>query len=99
VSRDSKFVYVANEAGNSVSQYSVGANGALTPLSAAVATASATTDGLAISPDGKWLYAVSRGQPGASITRYSIGADGKLTNAGSTTPSSLTSSPWKIIVL
>jgi DNA-binding beta-propeller fold protein YncE len=69
-------VYVSDLAGfGSILQYSVGPTGALTPKSPpSVATVPYGGTRLAVSPDGRSLYATGAG----AVVQYTIGADGTL---------------------
>src|ERR1700722_10616469 len=74
-----QFVYVANFYSNLVSAYSIGSNGALTPVpgspfgeGAAVAPVS-----VALDPTAKFAYVANRF--GSNISAYSIGSNGALT--------------------
>lgn len=76
ISKDGKTLYVANYSSNSVSTYSIGMNGALkakgvTKLSGHTG---ADTKDLALSPDGKFLYAIATTD--RHIHAFKIGADG-----------------------
>ena len=71
--------------------YSIGADGALTPLAGSPFGSGEYGD-IAISPDGRFLY----GSTGAQVKHFAIGDDGKLTEAPASTPfaaSFLTPSP------
>jgi 6-phosphogluconolactonase len=74
-----KFVYVANAGSGNVSAYSIGANGALTPISgspfAAGGESVAEPFSLAVDPTGKFAY-VANGV-GANVVAYSIGVNGR----------------------
>jgi hypothetical protein len=75
VSPDGKSVYVTNFIGNSVSQYDVGAGGALTAKTPATVPAGMTPAGVAVSPDGKSVYVANRG---GNVSQYDVGAGGLL---------------------
>jgi 6-phosphogluconolactonase (cycloisomerase 2 family)/phosphodiesterase/alkaline phosphatase D-like protein len=81
-SADGTGVYVANSrqdaTGNSVSQYTRAANGALTPKApATVATGGLNSNSITLSPDGPTAYVSN--QSSANVTLFTIGADGSLT--------------------
>jgi 6-phosphogluconolactonase len=79
-------VYVANVDGNSVSQYTADADGALSELAAPVAT-SRSPFALALSPNGRSLYAAS--YTDAVLDQYDVAADGTLAaKAGLPVPAS-----------
>src|SRR5690242_3164235 len=75
-----QFVYVVNQSGT-VSAYSIGATGALTPIGGPVASGNSSA---AVDPAGKFLYVAN--ETGAitdgSVSAYSIGATGELTPIG-----------------
>src|SRR5438067_3892421 len=71
------FTYVTNQGGNNVSQYDVGAGGALTPKSPATVAAGTNPQGVVVSPNGASVYVANLG--GNSISQYDVGAGGALT--------------------
>jgi 6-phosphogluconolactonase (cycloisomerase 2 family) len=73
-----QFVYVANFNGT-VSAYSIGAMGALTPIGAPVASGS-LPNAVAVDPTGKFVYVANLNSD--DISAYSIGAAGVLTPIG-----------------
>jgi 6-phosphogluconolactonase len=87
VSPNGESAYVVNEGNGgvigpgSVSQYSVGADGTLTPKSPAVVGADAFPFQVAVHPDGRSAYVTifDNGFGGGTVDQYSIGADGTLT--------------------
>jgi DNA-binding beta-propeller fold protein YncE len=91
------YLYVANNAGNSLSAYSIGQDGALTALSSGTAATGEEPFGIAIRPDGDYLYAAN--VRGHNLSAYSIGQDGALsaltpgTFASSSYPCSIAISP------
>src|SRR5260221_578591 len=77
-----KFAYVTNRGAppafnGSVSAYSIGANGALTPVPGSPFAAGTFSDSVAVDPTGKFAY-VANGFSN-NVSAYSIGADGALT--------------------
>jgi DNA-binding beta-propeller fold protein YncE len=75
--RGARFVYVANSGTGgtpSVSQYGLGTDGLLAPLTPPSVVASGFPFGLAVSPDGKSVYVAAV----ASILQYDVGANGAL---------------------
>ena len=70
------FAYVTNSAGNSLSQYDVGAGGLLAPLSPATVAAGDLPSGVAASPDGQSVYALNFGS--GTVSQYDVGAGGTL---------------------
>ncbi len=61
---------------SAVSSYRLGANGALTPISASVPTTETAACWIAITPDGQYAYTTNTGSD--SVTGYAIGAGGSL---------------------
>ena len=80
-SPDGAYAYVANYSGNSISQYSVGADGTFTPLSPASISAVTGARDVITTPDGRFLYA--SGYSGSSLGQYAIGTDGRLSQVAS----------------
>jgi len=83
ITPNGKYVYVDNAGTFTVAGFSVGANGALTPIAGTIL--STDPDGtnnldMAISGDGKYLYTLNSGT--GSVGVYSINADGTLNNLG-----------------
>ena len=76
------FAYVVNQSGATVSQLTIGSNGALTALTPPSVPCELRANSLAVDPSGKYLYVVNeRGATSASygsISQYTIGADGTL---------------------
>jgi 6-phosphogluconolactonase (cycloisomerase 2 family) len=86
-----KYLYAVNlkggasNTGGSISQYTIGADGTLMPMTpATVAQGNGSTD-IAVHPSGKWAYAVSSKNPGSTVVQYTIGANGALATS-STAP-------------
>jgi 6-phosphogluconolactonase (cycloisomerase 2 family) len=79
--RAGKYVYVVNSGGNTVSEYSIGANGALSPLSpATVPTGTAPLFGT--TDVNGHLYVANEGPP-QTVSGYSINSStGELTSVG-----------------
>jgi DNA-binding beta-propeller fold protein YncE len=81
VSPDGGSVYVtnyhpSNPAGNSVSQYDVGADGALEPKDPATVSAGLGPTGVAVSPDGTSVYVANNNSD--NVSQYDVGAGGGL---------------------
>src|SRR5260370_22054513 len=72
-----QFAYVANSFSNNDSAYSIGANGALTPVPGSPFAAGIQPVSAAVDPTGKFAYVVNSFSNGLSA--YSIGANGALT--------------------
>jgi 6-phosphogluconolactonase (cycloisomerase 2 family) len=83
VTPDGRFAFTANSGSSTVSGFSIGANGALTPLSGTVVATlpngSIDLD-MAITVDGKFLYTLDSGTGKVSI--LGIDADGTLNSLG-----------------
>ena len=85
-----KYAYEANytvdlsSAPGSVSQYSVGAGGQLTPLATASVVAGKGPAWIAFDPFGKYTYVsnIGDGAVAGTVSEYAIGADGALTLIG-----------------
>jgi len=76
------FAYAVNQGGATVSQLTIGSNGALAALTPPSVPCELRPNSLAVDPSGKYLYVVNeRGATSASygsISQYTIGADGSL---------------------
>src|SRR5258708_8896529 len=71
------YAYAANEGDNSVSEYTLGSDGSLAPMStAAVATGSGPRS-LAVDPSGQFAYVTNAA--GGNISHFTIGANCSLT--------------------
>ena len=82
VSPDGRFAYAPTRTFMAVPAvgilgYSIGADGSLTPIGGSPFSSGQFGD-IAITPDGRFLYANSGGQ----VKHFAIGSDGKLTDAG-----------------
>jgi 6-phosphogluconolactonase (cycloisomerase 2 family) len=79
------FAYVANlfgDSGNfvgSVSQYSIGSDGKLTPLSPPTVTVGSEPSSVVVDPSGKHVYVANRGVGDGSVSQFAIATDGTLT--------------------
>ena len=83
VTPDGQWVYTSNSASSTISGYTISGAGTLTPLPGTiVATNAAGTTNLdvAVSGDGKFLYALDVGN--GTIGMFSIGKNGALTSLG-----------------
>lgn len=77
------YAYASNFGDGTVSQYTIGVGGVLTPLSPATVNAMSTTSkpfAVSLEPTGQFVYVANYGANNAS--QYSIGAGGKLTPIG-----------------
>jgi 6-phosphogluconolactonase len=83
ITPNGKWVYVDNSATGSVSGFSVGSNGTLTPIAGTILgidPSGAINLDMAVSGDGKYLYTINSGEGSVSI--YSINAAGTLNSLG-----------------
>ncbi|HZQ96465.1 MAG TPA: beta-propeller fold lactonase family protein [Candidatus Sulfotelmatobacter sp.] len=75
------FLYTANKLDNSISEFTINADGSLTPLPGSPLGETGTGPlALLIENSGKYLYVVNNQSPG-NLLAYSIGGDGSLTLA------------------
>lgn len=82
-----KYAYAVNYSSSgsgSIAQYTVGANGVLTPMSTASVATGAVPSDITIDPTGKYLYVVNYGTStiASSLTAYKIGTGGALSLIG-----------------
>ena len=101
ISPNGQNLYVTNEGQGTVSAFTVGAGGALTPQGSPVSSgtgAGSQPEGVAISPEGQDLYVTNEGQ--GTVSTFAIGAGGTLTQQGTptTSGSSSTSQPFGVTV-
>jgi len=89
-----QFAYVANITSNNVSAYSIGANGALTPVPGSPFATFAPTS-VAVDPKGKFAYAAN--ESSNNVSAYSIGANGALTPVPGS-PFAAGSAPFSVAV-
>lgn len=88
IDSDGNFAYVACNGDNTIAEFGIGADGALTAL---INATIATTDGpvsIAVDPSGRYVYASYYGSsstPVSGIDQYSIGTDGTLTQLATPT--------------
>jgi 6-phosphogluconolactonase len=71
------FVYVANAASNNVSAYSIGPNGALTPVAGSPFPAGSDPRSLAVDLLGRFVYVANGHQ--FNVSAYRIAESGALT--------------------
>ena len=77
VSPNDKSVYVANASANSLSQYDIGATGALTPKNPPSAITGTGPTGVAVSPDGRSVYVANVFDN--TVSQFNVRSDGTLT--------------------
>jgi 6-phosphogluconolactonase len=83
ITPDGKFVYVDNAGTSSVAGFSIGANGALTPIAGTILAtepAGAANLDMSISGDGNTLFTLNSAL--GTVSAYSINSDGTLTLLG-----------------
>jgi 6-phosphogluconolactonase len=83
ITRDGKYVYVSNAGSATVSGFSIGKGGVLTPVGATVVGTNpegSTNLDIAVSGDGKYVYTLNSGA--GTISIFAIEKDGTLTEAG-----------------
>ncbi len=78
-----RFAYMANGGDNTISQYSIGANGVLTPIAtAAKVAADLFPVSVTIDPSGRFAYVSNSGESphitASTISQYTIAANGAL---------------------
>jgi 6-phosphogluconolactonase len=69
-----RFLFVTNTASNNVSAFAVGGHGMLTAVPGSPFASAASTQGLAVSSSGEFLYVTA----GFGVLGYTIGASGRL---------------------
>ncbi len=89
--------YVANSGSATVSQYTLGSTGLLSPKSTATVGVGTTPRSVAVSPDGASVYVTNAGND--NVSQFDVGADGSLvpksipTVATGAAPSAIAVSP------
>jgi 6-phosphogluconolactonase (cycloisomerase 2 family) len=71
-----RFLYITNSSKKSVSQYSIGPLGELSPLTPATAETGAFPEAIAITPNGRYAYVVN--QSSGTISQFSVETTGVL---------------------
>ena len=88
-----EYAFAANQSDNTVSQYTIGAGGALTAIGTA-ATGN-EPNAVAVDPSGRYLYVAN--WTGSTLSQYTIGTGGALTAIGTvatgSNPASVTVDP------
>jgi DNA-binding beta-propeller fold protein YncE len=95
-----KFAYVTNTDDLTISQYTIGANGALTDNGTTTITTGFGPNSLTVDPGGKYAYVTNyagmlAGQDG-TVSKFTIGADGKL--SGEATVTYAGANPWFVAI-
>ncbi len=72
-----KFVYVANDLSDNVSQYTIGPDGSLTPMTTPTVPAGSGPFSITVDPSGKFVYVAN--DLSDNVSQYTIGPDGSLT--------------------
>jgi 6-phosphogluconolactonase (cycloisomerase 2 family) len=72
-----KYAYVANGGDNTVSQYTIDASGALSPMSPATVAARMRPNSVAVDPTGRYAYVSNSNEN--TVSQYTIDASGALT--------------------
>lgn len=83
VTPNGQFVYFDNSASSSIAGFSIGANGALTPIAGTILITEpdgATNLDMSVSGDGKYLYTVNSGL--GTLGVFGINSDGTLKDLG-----------------
>lgn len=75
-----KFAYAANSGSNSISEYSIGGNGALTEVIGSPLTDSNGPSFVAVTLSGNFVYTVNQNH---TVSGYSVGVSGALTKIAS----------------
>src|SRR5690606_32126792 len=71
-----KYAYVANYNGATLSQYAIGADGALSPVAGGSVATESEPNSVAVHPNGRFVYVTNSASN--SISQFAIGADGAL---------------------
>ena len=83
-SPDGSRIYVAQDTSSQVAGFAVGTDGSLTPLPSSPYTTGTAPEEVAISPDGRWLFAGRNDGATSSIDQFAIAANGSLSSTGGT---------------
>lgn len=93
ITRNGRFIYVANRGHNSIAGYAIDHNSGRVQSLGQFATET-TPRSFTISPDGRFLYAA--GQGSGKIAQYKIEPDGALTRTETHTPGPI---PWCVLAV
>jgi 6-phosphogluconolactonase (cycloisomerase 2 family) len=96
VDHSGKYLYVANYGAGSVSEYTIGSDGSLSPIMSggvpAVVLAGTNPNSLVVDPTGQYVYVANSGGSGHTVSQYSIDANsGVLTKMADTVTPNATS--------
>ena len=92
-----EYVYVANGGSSTVSQYTIGTNGALTAMSPATVATGSYPFYVTVDPSSRYVYVVNKNSN--NVSQYTIGSNGALTPmstatvAAGSSPSAMTIDP------
>ena len=90
------FAYVTNQMSQNISQYTIGPDGTLTPMSPTTVAAGSEPLSIAIDPSAKYAYAGNN--QGGTVSQYTIGANGALTPMSPATVATGSGTPWPISI-
>ena len=79
VSPNGQSVYVVDNGSSEISQYTVGAGGALAAMTTPTVAAGAASSAIAVSPNGQSAYVVNEQNGVQGVYQYTVGAGGALT--------------------
>jgi 6-phosphogluconolactonase (cycloisomerase 2 family) len=74
----SKFAYVANSGSNSVSQFTIGTDGTLSPMTPPSVLAGTEPVSVTVDPSGRYAYVAALGLNSNAVFQFTIGTDGIL---------------------
>src|ERR1019366_3536524 len=83
VTTATQYAYATNFGGGTVSQYGIGANGALNPMDTPTVTAGTQPFAIVVDATGHYAYVINYGSN--NLSQYNIGANGTLTAMGTPT--------------
>ena len=90
-----RYVYAADYGGNTVSQFTIGAGGTLSPMTPAMVPAGLQPISVTVDPSGRYLYVANHGDN--TVSGYTIGAGGTLTPMAPATAGT-GPKPWSVTV-
>ena len=83
VSPNGSFLYVSNRGLNSISAYTIGGTGALTPITGSPFQAGTNPSAITVSPDGSFLYVSNQSSNNVSAYTITVGTGVLASIAGS----------------